>query len=72
MTELPVGAVKKHPDYPGTPTVAIRTQWDDSIDNNGCLSWLTSNAVGRGSHFVTSAMVADWPDVDMGVPPVTP
>lgn len=54
------GSVKTHPDYPRTPTIAVRTIFDDT-DVTGCTSWIVVSA-GSGALYRTESFVADWPD----------
>jgi len=58
MTEP--GALKRHPDWPGTPEIAMRTAFADG-QFPGWTSWIRVGPAG--SVFANPADVADWPDV---------
>ncbi len=65
--DYPVGSIKFHPDYPNTPTIAMRTKFSDN-DSTSCTSWQTVNGAGDGSNFALDVQVGDWPDTAPGVP----
>ncbi|MEU9805420.1 hypothetical protein [Mycobacterium sp. NPDC050853] len=56
------GSVKKHPDYPQNPTIALRTIFHDD-DATGCTSWLVVSP-SSGALYRTESFVAHWPDVE--------
>jgi hypothetical protein len=57
----PPGSIKKHPEWPTEKFLAVRTIFDDA-DATACTSWLRISP-SVGVTYVTSAAVADWPDV---------
>ncbi len=57
------GSLKRHPDWPATLVVALRTVFDD--DSPGpCKAWLDLTP-GNGTNFRLHLEVADWPDVEL-------
>lgn len=59
MTDHPAGTIKRHPDWPETPEVAMRTAYLDG-QYPGWTSWMLMTPAG--SRFVEPETVADWPD----------
>lgn len=65
--DYPIGSLKYHPDYPSTPTIAMRTKFEDD-DSTSCTSWQTVNGAGNGSLFALHVQVDSWPDTAPGTP----
>ena len=59
MTYAP-GSIKLHPDWPATPTHAVRTVFHDD-DATICTSWQVVSP-SSGVQYRTEAFVADWAD----------
>ena len=62
MSEYPAGSVKRHPDWPDTPQLAMRTAFVDG-QYPGWTSWMRFSP--DGSEFVSPESVVDWPDVSI-------
>lgn len=62
MTDHPAGTIKRHPDWPETPEVAMRTCFMDG-QYPGWTSWL--KVTPNGSAFTTPEAVEDWPVVSL-------
>lgn len=60
MSDHLPGAVKRHPDWPGVPELAMKTAFIDG-QFPGWTSWI--KVTPSGSEFVSPESVADWVDV---------
>lgn len=62
MSELPAGALKRHPDWPAVCEIAMRTGFIDG-QYPGWTSWIRVSP--SGSVFANPADLADWPDATL-------
>lgn len=58
MTDHPAGTIRRHPDWPQTPEIAVRTAFIDG-QFPGWTSWILVRPTG--TEFTTPEIVADWP-----------
>lgn len=65
-TDYPAGTLKRHPDWPTVPAVAMRTAFTDG-QFPGWTSWMQMTPTG--SEFVAPETVADWPIADVTAAP---
>lgn len=57
--DVPAGTVRRHPDWPAEPVLAMRSAFTDD-QFPGWTSWIALSPTG--SSFVTAESVADWPE----------
>lgn len=55
---IPAGTVRRHPEWPAVPEIAMRSNYQDG-QFPGWTSWLKLSP--SGSEFVTPESVSDWP-----------
>lgn len=60
MSDYPTGALKRHPEWPDEPILAMRTAFQDG-QFPGWTSWI--KVTPTGTEFISPESVADWVDV---------
>lgn len=62
MNEYPAGSLKRHPDWPANPTLAMRSAYDDG-QYPGWTSWIKISP--DRTEFVTPGELTGWIDVSI-------
>lgn len=62
MNNYAAGSMKRHPDWPATPELVMRSAYDDG-QYPGWTSWIKVSP--HRTEFVDPSEVADWPDVSI-------